>query len=92
MIKHIVIWPMKDDVTAEQKEEMKNRLEALKGTIPELVDIEVGIDEGNGTMSLYSAFNSSDDLAVYQVHPAHQEVVAFVKPLVAGRAVCDYTA
>ncbi|MDH3346196.1 MAG: Dabb family protein [Kiritimatiellaceae bacterium] len=90
MIKHIVIWPMKDDVTADQKREMKNRLEALKGVVAELVDIEVGIDEGNGTMSLYSVFNTAEDLSVYQAHPAHQEVVAFVKPLVAGRAVCDY--
>lgn len=90
MIKHIVIWPMKEEVTAEQKVEMKNRLEALKGVVAELVDIEVGIDEGNGTMSLYSEFASNEDLAVYQAHPAHQDVVGFVKPLVAGRAVCDY--
>ena len=90
MIKHIVIWPMKDEVTAGQKAEMKNRLEGLKGVVAELADIEVGIDEGSGTMSLISAFASDEDLAVYQAHPAHQEVVAFVKPLVAGRAVCDY--
>ena len=82
---------MKEDVTAEQKVEMKNRLEALKGVVAEVVDIEVGIDEDNGTMSLYSVFNSTDDLAIYQAHPAHQEVVGLVKPLVAGRAVCDYT-
>ena len=90
MIKHIVIWPMKDEVTAEQKVEMKNRLEALKGVVAELADIEVGIDDSNGTMSLYSVFASAEDLATYQAHSAHQEVVGFVKPLVAGRAVCDY--
>lgn len=90
MIKHIVIWPMKEDVTDAQKTEMKIRLEALKGVIDELVDIEVGIDDDNGTMSLYSEFNSNEDLATYQAHPEHQEVVAFVKPLVAGRSVCDY--
>jgi hypothetical protein len=90
MIKHIVIWPMKTDVSGEQKEEMRHRLEALKGVVEELVDIEVGIDDENGTMSLFSTFNSAEDLAAYQLHPAHQEVVAFVKPLVAGRTVCDY--
>jgi hypothetical protein len=92
MIKHIVIWPMKDEVTDAQKTEMKIRLEALKDIVDELVDIEVGIDDDNGTMSLYSVFNSAEDLSAYQVHPAHQEVVGFVKPLVAGRAVCDYVA
>jgi hypothetical protein len=90
MVKHIVIWPMKEGVTDAQKTGMKIRLEALKGVIDELVDIEVGIDDGNGTMSLVSAFKSEADLAAYQSHPAHQEVVGFVKPLVAGRSVCDY--
>lgn len=90
MIKHIVIWTMKEDVTAEQKAEMKNRLEVLKSVVPELVELEVGIDEGNGTMSLYSVFASNEDLDIYQAHPAHQDVVAVVKPLVAGRIACDY--
>jgi quinol monooxygenase YgiN len=91
MMKHIVVWPMKDEVTAEQKAEMKSLLEGLKGVVPTLQDIEVGIDEDNGTMSLVSEFESEEALSAYQIHPAHQEVVAFVKPLVAGRAVCDYT-
>ncbi len=90
MIKHIVIWKMKPEVTAEQKMEMKTRLEALAGKIPELLKIEVGIDAGSGTMSLYSEFNSEDDLIAYQMHPDHQAVVSFVKPFVAARSVCDY--
>lgn len=90
MVKHIVIWPMKDEATAEQKAEMKARLEELIDKISELRKIEVGIDKDNGTMSLYSEFNTAEDLAIYQAHPDHQAVVAIVKPLVAGRAVCDY--
>lgn len=81
---------MKDEVTAEQKAAMKERLEGLFGKISELQGIEVGIDEENDTMSLYSEFNSAEDLAAYQAHPDHRDVVAFVKPLVVGRAVCDY--
>ncbi len=90
MIKHIVVWPMKEGVTTEQKAEMKTRLEGLTDKVSELRNIEVGIDEENGTMSLCSEFDSAADLAAYQAHPEHQDVVAFVKPLVAGRAVCDY--
>jgi hypothetical protein len=90
MLKHIVVWTMKPETTAEQKLEMKNRLEALSGKISELRKIEVGIDAGNGTMSLYSEFKSEDDLIAYQMHPDHQAVVGFVKPLVAARSVCDY--
>ena len=90
MIKHIVVWKMKEEVSAGQKVEMKARLEVLQGTVKELIYIEIGIDEGNGTMSLTSTFASKEDLDAYQAHPAHLEVVEFVKPLVAGRTVCDY--
>jgi hypothetical protein len=90
MIKHIVAWTMKPETTAEQKQEMKRQLEALHGKIAELIKIEVGIDFDNGTMSLYSEFAAQKDLEAYQVHPAHQAVVGFVKPLVAARSVCDY--
>lgn len=90
MIKHIVVWSMKEETTAEQKTEMKTRLEALKGMIPELLAIEVGIDDG--TMSLTSEFASADDLNKYNIHPEHQAVVAIVKPLVAARSACDYEA
>jgi hypothetical protein len=90
MLKHIVVWTMKPETTAEQKQEMKQRLEALAGKIPNLLKIEVGIDSGNGTMSLYSEFASEGDLIAYQMHPDHQAVVGFVKPLVAARSVCDY--
>jgi quinol monooxygenase YgiN len=92
MVKHIVIWKMKEDASDEQKLEMKLRLTALNGKVPELLAIDIGIDPDNGTMSLYSEFNSIDDLAVYQAHPDHQKVVEFVKPLVAARSVCDYSA
>lgn len=92
MIKHLVIWTMKPEVTDEQKQEMKLRLVALNGKIPQLLAIDVGVDSENGTMSLYSEFATEDDLLVYQMHPDHQKVVGFVKPLVAARTVCDYEA
>ena len=92
MLKHIVVWTMKPETTAEQKQEMKKRLEALAGKISELRKIEVGIDDGSGTMSLYSEFATEDDLIAYQMHPDHQAVVGFVRTLVAARSVCDYTA
>jgi hypothetical protein len=81
---------MKPDVTDEQKQEMKLRLMALNGKIPQLLKIEVGVDDGSGTMVLVSDFNSEDDLAVYQAHPDHQAAGGFIKPLVASRVACDY--
>lgn len=94
MVKHIVMWRMKPEVTAAQVLELKEQLEALKGSIPEIVEIEVGIDyqrkEASSDVSLYSVFNSEADLGTYQVHPEHVKVGVFLKPLVAERRVVDY--
>ncbi len=94
MIKHIVMWKFKDGVVEADRLEMKRQLEALKGMVPSLVDIEIGLDlskkEASMDMVLYSEFQTLEDLAAYAVHPEHLKVVDFVKPLVCGRAVVDY--
>ena len=94
MIKHIVMWKFKDDVAEADKLEMKRQLESLKGVVPSLIDIEIGLDvvgkDASKDMVLYSEFASMDDLSTYANHPEHLKVVEFVKPLVCERAVVDY--
>jgi len=94
MIKHIVMWKFKDEVTEADKLEMKRRLESLKGVVPTLLDIEIGMDvvgsDASKDMVLYSEFNSIDDLNAYAGHPEHLKVVEFFKPLVCERHVVDY--
>lgn len=94
MVKHMVMWKFKAEVSNEKKLDMKRQLEALKGVVPTLIDIEVGLDisgkEASMDMVLYSEFASMDDLAAYAGHPEHVKVVEFVKPLVCERAVVDY--
>ncbi|MFA5688525.1 MAG: Dabb family protein [Kiritimatiellales bacterium] len=90
MVKHIVLWTMKPEAVPEKKLEAKNRLEALVGMIPGLHTLEVGIDAGNGTMSLYSELDSFDALAGYQEHPAHKTAGALIQELAAARCVSDY--
>lgn len=93
MIKHIVMWKFKDDVIEADKLEMKRRLESLKGVVPSLLQIEVGMDivgtEQSKDMVLTTLFNSLSDLQAYADDPAHLTVVEFVKPLVCERAVVD---
>jgi len=94
MIKHIVMWKFRDGVSAEDRLEMKQRLESLMGVVPSLRDIEVGMDVVGGDASkdmvLYSEFDSLEDLKAYAGHPEHLKVVEFVKPLVCERHVVDY--
>jgi hypothetical protein len=88
------MWKLKEENKAENAMEMKNRLNALKDQIDEIIAIESGINFNTGDaafdIAIYSEFKSEKDLAAYQVHPAHQEVVKYVRSVTENRAVVDY--
>ena len=98
MIKHIVMWQLKDHAQGNDKatnaQLMKSKLEALRGQIDGVRAIEVGIDfsvtEASMDVALYSELTDRAALAAYQVHPAHQAVVAFIKEVVSARQLVDY--
>lgn len=99
MIKHIVMWTLKDGAEGADKAanaaKMKSLLEALPGLIPVIRELEVSTDVFAAAPApcdvlLYSTFDSRADLDTYQAHPEHQKVVAFVKQVVATRAMVDY--
>ena len=98
MIKHIVMWRLKDSADGASKQEnaknLKNYLEALKDKIREIRHIEVGINiSGSDAASdvvLYSEFDSMEDLEAYQKHPEHQKIVSFVNEIRSERRVVDY--
>lgn len=96
MIRHIVMWRLSEqagDMT-DNALRLKRLLEGLNGRIPGLLRLEVGIDfsrEGESSdVVLYSEFESKEALDAYQGHPAHLEVVPFVKSVRAERRVVDY--
>ncbi len=98
MIKHIVIWRMKKGAAGashnENAAKLKQRIEALPESISEIRHIEVGIHKGGAQpttdVALYSEFADWTALEAYQQHPAHQEVVAFVRAVTEDRRVVDY--
>lgn len=94
MIKHIVMWKLKDENKGENALKIKKDLEALKSEISEIKEIEVGIDvnksEAAYDVVLYSTFDSQEDLDNYQVHPKHKEAGVFIRQVVSSRVVVDY--
>lgn len=96
MIRHIVLWRIAEtENAAERALAIKENLEALKGKIDELVDIEVGINfnetEAASDVALVSTFKTKEDLEIYQDHPEHKAVGAnYVRPFVTERRVVDY--
>lgn len=98
MVKHIILWKLKDDVAdkAAVKAGIKDGLEGLKGKIPGLVDIRVnaeGLASSNADVMLDSSFESEAALKGYAIHPAHVEVAnTKVRPFIETRMCLDYEA
>ena len=98
MIKHIVMWKLKESHGGHTKSELalelKKRLEALAETISEIKEIEVGINfnpsDAACDVVLYSSFETKEDLEIYQKHPDHVKVAEFVSEVRTDRAVVDY--
>ena len=94
MIVHIVMFDFKKENKAENIAKTKVILEALVEKIEPLLSMEVGIDF-NGSeramdLSLISTFETKEGLREYAVHPAHLEVVAFIKEVTELSKVVDY--
>ena len=100
MVKHIILWKLKDEYSACEKEAIKTgikeSLEGLKGKIPGLLDIKVQkecLGSSNVDVMLDSAFESEDALKAYSVHPEHVEVAnTKVRPYTEIRSCIDYEA
>ena len=98
MIKHIVIWKLKDEAEgftkAQNAQRMKTELQALAGKISEIKAIEVGINFNNTDaaydVALYSEFESREALDTYQKHPDHVKAASLVKAVQCERVVVDY--
>ncbi|MBT2473264.1 Dabb family protein [Microbacterium sp. ISL-103] len=97
MIRHVVTWKLAEQDAAqraEQAAEVARRLNALDGVVPQLRSISAGANvaypEANWDVTLVADFDSIDELEAYQVHPAHEEVVAFVRSVVASRVAVDF--
>lgn len=98
MVKHIVLWRLKDFANgrskAENAAEIKQSLESLNGKIPGLLKIEVGYDFSRSTdssdIALYSEFENRAALEVYQNHPLHEAVKPLVMAARSERRVVDF--
>lgn len=99
MIKHIILWKLRSEMSASEKQEaakaIKEGLESLQGQVPGLVDIHVQIDgrleSSNADIMLDSTLESEEALKGYAVHPAHVAVAnGIVRPNTEIRTCLDF--
>ena len=98
MVKHIILWTLKDmpeTQAATVKANIKEHLEALVGKVPGLLEVNVHIDKldsSNVDVMLDSSLESEEALKGYAVHPDHVAVAdTYVRPYTASRACLDFT-
>ncbi len=93
MIRHVVMWKFKD---GEQENMMlfRERLLGLRGKIPEIRSMEVGVNVNPSDRSydavLVADFDSLDALNAYSTNPLHVEVAEFCKTIRTGSVSVDY--
>jgi len=97
LIKHIVMWNVSGDSQAKRAEAagiVKQKFEGLRGKVPGLLEIEVGIDESGVDYAcdvvLYSVFQSAEALAAYASDPSHLMVREELGGIRIARHQVDY--
>lgn len=98
MVRHVIVWTLKDEYSGEEKENIKRGikegLESLKGVVPGLLEIRVlteGLASSNGDLMLDSLFENEEALKGYAVHPAHVAVASGkVRPYTKTRSCFDF--
>lgn len=98
-IKHIVMWRVRGDDAAMRQTHMrlvKAEFESLRGRIPGLRHLEVGLDESRIDYAcdvvLLTEFDNREALAAYAEHPEHLRVRQVLGDLRVTRHQVDYEA
>lgn len=92
MIKHVIMWKFKEG-ERENMLRFLRELQALKGQIPQIVDMEVGVDvggDGHYDAVLISVFHSREDMKIYKNDPRHVAVSSLCKSIRTDRVAVDF--
>lgn len=100
MIRHIILWKLREDIPKERipeiKKEIKRSLEALPREIDGLLSLKVhteGMSSSTCDIMLESELRDEAALEAYKTHPAHVAAAdGYVRPNVAVRLCLDFEA
>ena len=98
MIKHVVMWKLKDKAEGHDKKHnlaiAKKKLAGLRGQIGEITSLTVGENfnpsEFAADLVLITSHRDRGALNGYINHAVHREVAAFIGKIVAERRVVDF--
>ena len=94
MIKHVVFFKFRKDVSEKERETGIRKLRELPSLIDFIRSFEVGIDQLHSPRSwdavLIATYDNMDDLSRYASHPAHVPAAEFMRTLCESVGSVDY--
>ena len=97
MVKHIVLFKLKDKVPETEKlsvmKRFKEAIEALPAKIPVIRTVEVGLNINpveTWHIALYSEFDTLEDVKYYAAHPEHVAAGKILSEAKESRSCVDY--
>ena len=97
MVKHIVLFKLKDSLSKEEKCDVMNRFKVAIEALPEKISVirkvfvELNMNEAETwDICLESEFDTLDDVKLYAVHPDHVAAAGILKEAKGDRACVDY--
>ena len=94
MFVHTALFKWHDHVTPEQIEAAQQQIRALQGQIPGLLQTSMGANISPRSQGyshgIVMFFEDQAALQAYTPHPAHLQILEFLKPLLREAAELDY--
>lgn len=98
MVRHVILWQLKEEYNDEEKREIKagikEGLEGLVGKVPGLVEVHVhteGLASSNADLMLDAVLENEEALKGYAVHPEHLAIAnSKVRPYTMSRTCLDF--
>ena len=97
MLRRVVMWRLRAREPAQKALDagtIKRALESMRGKIPGLLNLQVGIDNSGGAdasdVVMIADYQDRNALEIYDVHPVHEQVKPIVGPLREERRVVEF--
>lgn len=93
MLTHIVFFKLHDR-SPENKQKFHDVLESLRGKVPQIREMQVGVNILESAraydVALFQKFDSVETMQEYQSHPEHQAILPFLRANFESSASVDY--
>jgi hypothetical protein len=98
MVRHLVLWRLHTNLRTADAAQLRTALidliDTMRAGIVGLHALEIGFHSGSAQdaadLALMAVFHDWDALKLYEQHPLHRALKAFIGPMRAEKRVVDY--